>query len=591
MEIKFTDQICSWLKEMNYTHCFFVAGGNIMHFLDSARQTFTCVPFVHEVGAAIATEYFNESNSKNQKAFCLVTAGPGITNAITGIAGAWLESRELLIVGGQVKTSDLSLGKVRQRGIQEIDGTSLVKSLTTRSQRIDRPISKSELENYVKSDSSKRRGPIFLEIPIDVQGTKIKDKTPSKYIKIKKLKLNQQINSKRLLNLLSESAKPVLLLGGGVSRDFAQHNIDNLSKTNIPIMTTWNAIDRYASDQINFFGRPNTWGQRYSNILLQQSDLILAVGTRLGLQQTGFNWKEFAPRAKIVQVDIDKAELKKGHPLIHWGINKSSEVFLRSLFELTDKLDTKKYSDWVQFCQEVKKALPNDEDSNTRNSQYINPYNFCEILSDVCEKESVIIPCSSGSSFTVPMQSFNFKQGQIVVSNKGLASMGYGLSGAIGACLAQPDKTVVLIEGDGGFAQNLQELGTLMQQNLNLKIFVWANEGYASIRMTQKNYFNGAWIGCDKVSGLGLPNWKSISEAYSLNYKKLDPYLPLNEQLKEIIYKKSSIFVEVPIDPEQTYYPKISSKVLDSGQIISNPLHFMTPELNSDLSDKVFRYL
>ena len=221
-----------------------------------------------------------------------------------------------------------------------------------------------------------------------------------------------------------------------------------------------------------------------------------------------------------------------------------------------------------------------NEPKNVTGQEFISPYQFIEKLSDKLGSDDVVVPCSSGGAFTVTMQAFTPKLGQIIVSNKGLASMGYGLSGAIGAAESTKSRTV-LIEGDGGFAQNLQELGTLAAQKLNVKIFVFSNLGYASIRMTQRNYFDGAYLGCDSDTGLGLPDWSLIAKAYGIRFRKLGESSLIDPTLEEVLGSNGPEFIEVKVDPEQTYYPKITSRILSSGAMASNPLHLMTPDLSS----------
>jgi acetolactate synthase-1/2/3 large subunit len=354
-----------------------VAGGNIMHLLESASHVFECVPVVHEVSAGIAAEYFNESkgNSDN-KAFALVTAGPGLTNIITAMAGAFLESRDLLVVGGQVKSTDLSLGKVRQLGIQEIDGMSLVSSLTVASLQIQKPLPRTDIEQVVISGLSPRKGPVFIEFCLDAQGAEFQeiDLKPTEECP---LSTNLFSLSEQLSAEIRNSKRPVLLVGGGVSRKTAKNVQDLLENSPIPIMTTWNGTDRISSDAKSYFGRPNTWGQRSANVILQQSDLLIALGTRLGLQQSGFNWEQFMPVGKIIQIDIDPSELDKKNPGIDYPIEANANEVLPIILEL---LHSEKPNDswrsWVEFSASVKASLPNSETVNKTKGPFINPYDF-----------------------------------------------------------------------------------------------------------------------------------------------------------------------------------------------------------------------
>ena len=585
-----SEAFLDYLQRSGYSHCFFVAGGNIMHLLNAARSRFECIPTVHEMTAVIAAEYFNEVNPGRQ-AFALVTAGPGLTNSVTGIAGAWLESRFVLIVGGQVKSTDLSLGVLRQRGIQEIDGVSLISSITKRALRVDSIQKVKEIWESVKLGKVGRPGPVFIEFCLDLQALPYPknelESTPSSCPS----RSEDIYDLSQHLHLLQTSERPLLLVGGGVSREFSQEMNRLLQILGIPTMTTWNGLDRVPSNASYYFGRPNTWGQRYSNILLQQCDLLIAVGTRLGLQQTGFNYESFAPKAKVIQVDIDASELKKGTPRIDIGVQTDAtfwlQLFLKSAIEIDYKVDRA----WLDFSLEVKKILPTSEVSNQSLPGSVNPYGFIQLLSSHLQAGDVVIPCSSGGAFTVFMQAFEQKKDQVVISNKGLASMGYGLAGAIGSCFASNKNRVVLIEGDGGFCQNLQELATVRRNQLPLKIIIFSNGGYASIRMTQQNYFQGAYLGCDEESGLGFPDWQLLFEAYRISCTLLSPELDVEDQLSKFLDEPGSGALLVPIHPDQTYYPKIGSRVVENGSMQSSPLHLMSPQLDETTAKKVFRFM
>ena len=590
--MKYSDQLVSWLREEGYTHCFFVAGGNIMHLLDSVRTTMICVPFVNEIGAAIAAEYFTEAASLGQsKAFVLVTAGPGLTNTITAMASAWAESRELLVIGGQVKSSDLSLGQVRQRGIQEVDGIAAATPFTKACLQIKVPIERETVVRAIRSGSQDRKGPVFLEVTLDAQGApSVPEVEPEMSKPVTHASESAKEFVEQVANLLRASNRPIILMGSGVSREGARRLEDKLAVLGVPVMLTWNAADRYPEDFELNFGRPNIWGQRYSNVLLQQSDLVIAVGSRLGIQQTGFSWEEFVPGGKVVQVDIDSSELMKAHPRKDLCIRGDGEAFLAQFIELMDAAP--KFEQWLNYCREVRQALPTSELVNKPRDEFINPFELMLEVSAVAQEGDSVIPSSSGASFTVAMQTFRLKAKQKMITNKGLASMGYGLSGSIGASLLGQGATTWLFEGDGGFAQNLQELGTVRAQNLNLKMLIMSNNGYASIRMTQRNYFNGSWIGCDTETGLGLPNLQALAAAYSIDFLRLSA--DQEERLLQLKKLKSHfgpVLVEVPIDPEQSYYPKISSRTLPNGSMKSNPLHIMEPELPRNVKELVFRYL
>ena len=578
------DEMVDWLRDLGYTHCFFVSGGNSMHLLNAARQKMVCIPVVHEVSAGIAAEYFNESNLSNGKAFVLVTAGPGLTNLVTALAGAYLESRELLVLGGQVKSSDLADKGLRQRGIQEVDGVAIAGAVAKSVRRIERPIAKSDFFHLVNSGSIGRKGPVFLEVCLDAQGAPARVEEVDAEIEGKADSYSGEIDEKsldKLIDLLAKSERPVILIGGGISRYQFKSLIPEVDRLGVPVMTTWNAADRLGASHRLYFGRPNTWGQRSSNLILQNADLVIAFGTRLGLQQTGFNWAEFVPNGDVVQVDIDRTELEKGHPKISLAICADANDLLQQLLKRASL--TPSWATWVSLAKKVRDQIPLSEEVNGYFSDFLNPYDFAMQLSDLCDSGDTVVPCSSGGGFTVMMQAFNQKQGQVIITNKGLASMGYGLAGAIGAGLADRSRRTVLVEGDGGFSQNLQELATVNVQNLNLKIFIFANNGYASIRMTQKNYFDGAYLGCDIESGLGFPDWEILAKAFGIKSKVLSEDFASDRDFLDAWNDAGPWLFVVPIHPEQTYFPKISSQVTATGGMESAPLHKMSPPLADEV--------
>jgi acetolactate synthase-1/2/3 large subunit len=323
---------------------------------------------------------------------------------------------------------------------------------------------------------------------------------------------------------------------------------------------------------------------------MSQADLIVALGTRLGLQQTGFNWQEFGRDAFVIQVDVDKAELEKGHPRVDLPIHGDANVVLQRIAEV-DLQKNDERDDWLTFCREVKQLLPLDDPENETQEGFLSPYRFYNDLSVAATEDDIIIPCSSGGANSVSMQVIGQKFGQVIITDKGLASMGYGLAGAIGASMAHPGRRTFLVEGDGGFIQNLQELATVAVNGLPIKIFIFSNEGYGSIRMTQKNYFGGAYLGCDTQTGLGFPEWHSLFRSFSIPVIDIGSDWTVNPEVQDLLSSDGPAGFIVPIDPLQTYWPKITSRITDSGGMESNPLYLMTPDLSPELERKVFRHV
>ena len=560
-----------------------------MHLLNAARKTMKCIPFVHEHSATVATEYFNtvQNQDENQRAFTLVTAGPGLTNAVTGIAGAYLESRECLIIGGQVKSEDLSPSHVRQRGIQEIDGVKLVESICKDVLQINTQVSLEVVTSLISLGSTGRKGPIFIEICLDVQGEPLGDVptvNPSATRRAIRLDHASREASQVVLKALSEAERPVLMLGGGVNYERARAHLQNFESLGVPLMTTWNGFDRLPDNHPLFFGRPNNWGQRAANLLVAQADLIVALGTRLGVQQTGFNREKWTS-ARVLRVEVDECETWENDPA-------NIDTLIADANVVLDLVAGHSFSfgKWIDYCRSVSALLPVKQRAQQVGEGFFDPNELIELLSVHLPADSTIVPASSGSGQFLPMQQFVMKLGQRVVTNKGLASMGYGLAGAIGASLARPLAPTVLIEGDGSFAQNLQEVGTVMANALNLKVFLIDNDGYASIRSTQKRHFGGEYIGCDSASGLELPDWRKLAEAYGVQCPELNLARPLEAQLLEVLEQPGPSITVVRIDPEFEFTPKVGSRVHPDGSIQSDPIFDMLPRLNTQQVELVTQF-
>ena len=574
-----------------FTHCFFVPGGNSMNLLNSARTKFSLVPFLHEHSATIAAEYFSAVSSEGKKAFALVTAGPGLTNAMTAMAGAWLESRSVMVVGGQVKVEDLAHEGMRQLGIQEVDGVTLTKPISKLSSRIT---NQADLVSFFRDykNMSGRAGPIFVEWCLDTQAEKWKDTLGASSAILESVSqtpaLDLDDDSKHAIEeAVGLASRPIILVGSGLSRDFFRKHVEAFERLGIPLVFSWNAADYLDDGHPLNFGRPNTWGQLAANLIIQQCDLLISLGARLGLQQTGFAWDEFAPNAHIFQVDIDQGELSKRRQSRQTPILADASVTASFLTTLSDSTN---FSPWLEYCDQIVISTPPASRINKSHVDFIQPQYLGESLCQLAPEDCLITPSSSGGAFTVAMQTLKLTGLQRLVSNKGLASMGYGLAGAIGLALSHPSKTVICLEGDGGFAQNLQEIGTVIAQNLRLKILLFDNDGYASIRTTQKSYFDGVSIGCDKSSGLNLPDWKLLCNSFGLRYVELN-LSDWADQLRSELSSEGPGFIHCRVDPDQTYLPKIKSYKAANGRMKSNPLHLMEPTLPPEVWSKVSKYL
>jgi acetolactate synthase-1/2/3 large subunit len=579
---KFSDLIADWLHEEGYTTVFFVAGGNIMHLIDSFSQRFHMVPVIHEVGAVIASDYFNQaSGATGARSIALVTLGPGVTNAITGIAGAFVDSRPLVVLAGQVKTTDLKERSQRQFGIQEIDGVSITSSITKESLKITDSISRSEFLHLIRLSEQDRPGPVFIEICLDVQGLKVMMNEDFGGYNVNSASASASTerdceSAIEIVNtLLAESSRPMFLVGGGVSRTDMSLFMQHFERLGVPVATTWHATDRFPYDHKLYAGRPNQFGPRWANFTIQHSDMIVVLGSSLGLQQTGFNRKNFAPQARIIHIDIDEGVLAQVSDLpkqlpIKLDLRRYGLKFLESLNSLGDQ-----FGDWAQWVKLVQDQFPEVESETEMSSEHVNPYSFMRELSAQLPQDLAIVSCSSGATYTTFMQVFQNKAEQLIFSSRGLGSMGYGLSGSIGACMAS-NRITILFEGDGGFAQNMQELGVVAAQNLPIKILVFNNRGYGSIRGTQKRHMGGRYVGCDDATGLILPRLQELAATFGIPYHSFVPKAGARSILS-FLATRTPLNVEVPVHPEQMYSPRIESFMDENGMMRSSPLHEMSP--------------
>ena len=574
-----------WLKEAGFTHCFFVAGGNAMHLIESASSRFECVPFINEIGAGIAAESFNEVCSENQRSFVLVTAGPGLTNLTTAVASAWADRRELLVVGGQAKSTDLARGLVRQIGFQETDGVGILTPITKASVLVDSQISREEIWEYVLKSKSHPKGPVFLEVCLDIsmQETKqelIKSELKSSSFTIEPDEIDEELEI--IMEKLSQSKRPLILIGGAIDRNTCSTDIQKLREIGIPIATTFNGADRCGSDYKYFAGRPNWYGSRWANLIIQQADFIIAIGARLGLMETGYNWESFAPKATVVHVEIEQEELSKGHPRTDLAIQCNPNDFLSAFAGRINEIQSPKISEWQDLILEIKNQLVRPEESNIAREGFVEYAGFVHDLTSDLSASDMVNPCSSGGNFECFGKVMVNKSGQKWVTSPGLASMGFGLSGGIGMALAFPKKRTLVFEGDGGMAQNLQEFGVVRSNNLNIKIFIADNGNYGSIKAHQKSAFNNHYIGCDKETGLWLPDWERIAQAFDIPVLGILSNNFKTPEFENLFTSVGPAIFVVNVDPDQVIYPKITSTRNTEGIVVSNPLHIMEPPLKNE---------
>ncbi len=584
--IKVSDYVIKRLEETGTKHMFMLPGGGAMHLNDSLGNSgkiqYICC--LHEQACAIAAEAY--ARVTNKIGLLMVTTGPGGTNALTGVAGAYLESTPVFVVSGQVKRADMiNRQGVRQQGMQELDIISVVKPMTKYAALVDDPqMIRYHVERALYEATHGRKGPVWLDIPLDVQASVIDEDSLIGYTPVPEPN-NTHLEAQvlRVIDILNHSDRPVLMAGNGIRLSDGIREFDELvNLLHIPVLTTWNGIDLMEETNLLYYGRPGGLGHRYANFIQQNADFFLSVGARLNLLQTGYNFDGFAREATKIMVDIDSAELHKINVRPDVPICADAKEFMELIIKHRDKLQKKDRSRWFSYCDRVKEKYPLVKQEYWEQKDLVNTYCLLETISEHMTPEDIYVSGSSGSCIDISMQTFRVKKGQRVFSTKGLASMGYGLPSAIGACLAGGGRRTVGVNGDGGFVMNIQELETIARLNLPIKLFVLSNRGYGAIKATQTNLFGGHLVACDEGSGLSLPPIARIAEAYGLKTCVIQRNRELDDKVKEVLSYDGPVICEVMTPIGLTAFPKQVSYKRSDGQMESKPLEYMNPPISEE---------
>ena len=589
--MKLSDYVFQFIANQGVKHVFMLPGGGAMHLVDSlgSCESLQYISVLHEQAAAIAAEAY--ARVTNNLGVAVVTTGPGGTNAITGVAGAWLESTPCLVVSGQVKRADLKGSSgIRQRGPQELDIVEIVKNITKYAITIMDPKTiRYHLEKAVYLAKCGRPGPVWLDIPLDVQAAQI---DPDKQ---KGFAANDEsfasmppsqppINEvEKIYQLLNEAERPVLLVGNGVRLARAKEALRELIEMlNIPVLRTWAGADLLADSHSLCFGKPGTVAPRGSNYTIQNADLVLAIGTRMDAAVIGFDDTQFARAAKKIVVDVDLAEIKKFSMNVEVPVHADAGVFIGEMLRQKHRYQPRNISNWLGRCRKWKEKYPVILPEYWKSEKYVNTYALSATLAKELTGEDLVIPGSSGVGIDTFWLSFEMKEGMRSFSTGGLGAMGFGIPAAMGGCIASGGKRTVCVDGDGGFQLNIQELETVKRLNLPIKYFVINNNGYASIRGMQRNHFKGRMVACDDSSGLTLPSVLKQAEAYGIPAVRLEKQEGLAKKVREILATAGPVVCEVMVDPDQTVGPRVSSVVKPDGQIVSRPLEDLFPFLDRE---------
>jgi acetolactate synthase-1/2/3 large subunit len=594
--MRVADYLMQRLAEVGVEHVFFLPGGGAMYLNDAlaCEKRLVPVPCHHEQACGIAAEAWGRMDGKPGKAdfgVCLVTTGPGATNAITPVAGAWIESIPLLVVSGQCKRADRLNGRpLRQGGVQEVDIVPMVKSITKYAVTVDDPKQiRHHLERALFEMRSGRRGPVWLDIPLDVQGAPLEDSSalPGFTPPVAPDEADAlDAGARRLLAMLAAAERPLILAGHGVRLADAGTMLSELAeRLKIPVAATWNALDLIPWEHSLNAGRPGVVALRHGNFAVQNCDLLISIGCRLDGIVTAYDPRGFARAAKKAVIDVDAHEIEKLDMDIDLAIVADARDALTVLLRHAGPRNAEKTRAWIERCADWKRRYSrrdlNDGQPFLEHGE-ISHAHFVDVFSEAAPAETLISTGSSGLAIEVFYTLFRNKSGQRVFLTSGLGAMGYGLSAAIGACLAHGKKPMIALESDGSLQLNLQEFATLTAQHLPITLIVLNNDGYASIRNTQRNYFAGRYVGTGPEAGLLLPDLEKLAITYGIPFTRIADAadLPvLAELLKETRMQRAPRLIEVRLKPNETLTPKVAALPQADGAMRSMPLEDMSPLL------------
>ncbi|MCX6355567.1 MAG: thiamine pyrophosphate-binding protein [Candidatus Aureabacteria bacterium] len=589
--IKVTDYICNCLADHGVQDVFMISGGGAMHLVDSVgrnpRLKYYCTH--HEQAAAIAAEGYARASGK--MAAVVVTSGPGSTNALTGVIGQWLDSVPVVYLSGQVKleTTIESCREIglRQLGDQEINIVDIVRPVTKFAAMVQKPDRiRWNLEKAIYLATHGRFGPVWLDIPLDVQAAMIDEDRLEAYSPEEDEKgtdrseLAGQVG--RVVEMLQRAERPIFLAGQGIRLAGSIGTFREVIKNaGIPTVTSFCGYDLLPTGHPLYAGRPGTVGSRFGNLALQNADLLLSVGSRNNIRQISYNWRLLARGAQKVVVDIDEAELRKPTVKPDLPICADAGDFLEELKRQLGGVRLPAWENWMRWCAERRQKYPVILPEYWKEKGMVNPYCFMDALTGALGEGATVVS-GNGTACVTLFQAGVVKESQRIFWNSGCASMGYDLPAAIGACIAIGKRRVICLAGDGSLQMNIQELQTVVTHDLPITLFVLNNNGYNSIRQTQDTYFEGRHTACDPGSGVRCPDIQKVARAYGLNAELIPEQEGMGEKIHNALRASGPVVCEVMLSPTQRFMPRVSSERKPDGRMVSKPLEDMYPFLPRD---------
>lgn len=584
--VKISDYVMQFIADLGVEKVFYITGGGAMHLNDSLgrNESLEGVCMIHEQGASIAAEAY--ARVHEGYGACLVTSGPGGTNALTGLVGAYIDSIPVIFLSGQVKRADL-IGEqnLRQFGIQEVDILSMVKSHTKYAVQIENPEDiRYEMEKAAALAINGRPGPVWIDLPLDIQAMQVDIESLKGYdaSELPTYDVKEE-DITRTIELFNKAKRPVVLVGHGIrlshSVDMARELYNYLG---VPVLTSWNGVDLIEEEHELYYGRPGAVGHRAANFIQQNADFVLTIGSRLNLLSTGYNYESFLQNATHVMVDIDENEMNKKNVHPQLKVVCDAKSFLAAMLERKDELDITKRTLWIEHCNKLREKYPVFIPEQAAGEGFVSSYHLIDEVSNQMKCDDIYQFTSSGTTVDIAMKVFKIKWGQRAFLTKGLAAMGYDIPASIGSCIASDNKRTVCVTGDGSVAMNLQELEVIKRRNLPIKIFVADNKGYSMIYGSQTGNFSGRLNGCTVESGLSLPDMAKIAEAFGIKGMHIENEENLVANIAKVLEYDGPVVCTVNADITQKILPRQTNYMREDGQMASRPLEDMSPLLDRD---------
>ena len=585
--IRVADYVIQFLENYGVENIFTVSGGGSIFLCDAVASAKKLKYFCchHEQAVSYASEAY--ARTKNSLGVSLVTTGPGATNAISGACGSWMDSVPHLLISGQVFLNQtIGTTGLRQLGVQEINIIDIIKPVTKYAIMVTDPETiKYHLQKAIHLATTGRPGPVWIDIPANIQNAQINEEELIEFNSAEiPVETNLEFTEKiaQVANLLKEAKRPLLLAGHGVRLAGATNEFLKLAERHqIPLTTSWNADDIVNFDHDLFIGRPGAFASRGVNFAIQNADLLISIGSRLPFMITGYNSKDFARNARVVMVDIDQTELDKSCLNIFSKVRSDANEFLVSLNQQLSKDQFQVPQEWIKHCQNWKQKYPVILPEYKDHQGSINSYYFMDLLSDLLQANDVIVT-DMGLSFVGTHQAFRTKTGQKLMTNSGFAPMGWGLPAAVGACIAHGKQQTICLSGEGGLMMNIQELATIMHHKLPIKLFIYNNGGYLTIKQTQQLGFNGRLMGSDEDSGISFPDFVKVAEAHGIPAIRLDSHENLKENIQKFLEQEGMGVCDLILDNEQEQCPKAINRRKPDGTTEPTVFEDMYPFLSKE---------